>query len=258
MLAASSGLFALVYGFSNAETDSWSDPITIFALVASAVLLTTFVAIERRAAHPLLPLHIVRDRGRGGAYASIALAGAGVFGVFLFLTFYMQQNLGFSALKTGVAFLPMTAMIVVTSTTVQTKLLFRIGARRLVAFGMTLGVIAMLIFTRLEPGSSYASHVLPGLLVIGAGHGLHIRAGVRNGHAGREGQRGRCGLGDGEHLTAGRRIGGHRTAEHDLRQCREELRHQPSARARPAGRGHGARLHRRVLVGRRDLRRSGS
>jgi EmrB/QacA subfamily drug resistance transporter len=169
--AESSGLFALVYGFSRAETDSWSDPITIVALAASAVLLTTFVAIERRATSPLLPLHIVRDRGRGGAYASIALAGSGVFGVFLFLTFYMQRNLGFSALKTGLAFLPMTGMIVLTATTVQTQLLHRIGARRLIAFGMTLGLLAMLIFTRLEPGSSYATHVLPGLLVIGVGMG---------------------------------------------------------------------------------------
>ena len=171
VVAASSGLFALVYGFSNAETDAWTAPVTIFALAASAVLLVTFVFIERRAAHPLLPLHIVWDRGRGGAYASIALAGSGVFGVFLFLTFYMQQNLGFSALKTGVAFLPMTATIVVTATTVQTKLLDRVGARRLIAIGMTLGMIAMIIFTRLEPGSSYASHVLPGLLVIGLGMG---------------------------------------------------------------------------------------
>jgi EmrB/QacA subfamily drug resistance transporter len=169
--AASSGLFALVYGFSRAETDSWSDPVTIFALAASAVLLSAFVAIERRATSPLLPLHIVRDRGRGGAYASIALAGSGVFGVFLFLTFYMQRNLGFSALKTGLAFLPMTGMIVLTATTVQTQLLHRIGARRLITFGMTLGLLAMLIFTRLEPGSAYATHVLPGLLVIGVGMG---------------------------------------------------------------------------------------
>jgi EmrB/QacA subfamily drug resistance transporter len=169
--AATTGLFALVYGFSHAETDSWSDPVTIFALAASAVLLTAFVAIERRVPSPLLPLHIVRDRGRGGAYASIALAGSGVFGVFLFLTFYMQRNLGFSALKTGLAFLPMTGMIVLTSTTVQTQLLHRIGARRLIAFGMTLGLLAMLIFTRLAPGSSYATHVLPGLLVIGVGMG---------------------------------------------------------------------------------------
>ncbi|MGI8750414.1 MAG: MFS transporter [Thermoleophilaceae bacterium] len=171
VIAASTGLFALVYGFSNAETDSWTAPLTVFALAASVVLLSLFVGIERRAAHPLLPLHIVWDRGRGGAYAAIALAGSGVFGVFLFLTFYMQQTLGFSALKTGLAFLPMTAMIVMSATTVQTRLLHRIGARWLVAVGMVLGLVAMIIFTRLEPGSSYATHVLPGLLVIGVGMG---------------------------------------------------------------------------------------
>ena len=171
VVAASSGLFALVYGFSNAESESWGAPLTLFCFAASAVLLTSFVFIERRADHPLLPMHIVWDRGRGGAYASIALAGSGVFGVFLFLTFYMQQTLGFSALKTGVAFLPMTAVIVVTSTTVQTKLLRRVGARQLITAGMTLGLLAMLFFTRLEPGSTYAGAVLPGLLVIGAGMG---------------------------------------------------------------------------------------
>ncbi len=172
VLVASAGLFGIVYGFSNAETHSWTAPVTIFALAASAVLLAAFVAIERRAAHPLLPLHIVWDRGRGGAYASIALAGSGVFGVFLFLTFYMQQTLGFSPLRTGLGFLPMTAMIIVTATTVQTKLVDRVGAKRLVTIGMTLGVLAMLIFTRLTPDGGYASHVLPGLLVIGFGMGF--------------------------------------------------------------------------------------
>ncbi len=135
------------------------------------VLLTSFVVIEQRTESPLLPPHIVWDRGRGGAYASIALAGSGVFGVFLFLTFYMQQTLGFSPIQTGLAFLPMTAMIVVTATTVQTKVLPIIGARRLIAFGMTLGLLVMLFFTQLEVGGSYASHVLPGLLVLGVGMG---------------------------------------------------------------------------------------
>jgi MFS family permease len=135
------------------------------------VLLTAFVFIEQRSDHPLLPPHIVWDRARGGAYASIALAGGGVFGVFLFLTFFMQQNLGFSPLKTGVAFLPMTAMIVVTATSVQTKVLPRTGAKPLVCTGMTLGLIAMILFTRLTPHASYASHVLPGLIVIGVGMG---------------------------------------------------------------------------------------
>ncbi len=171
VLTASSGLFALVYGFSSAETRSWSAPATIISLAASVVLLTAFVLIERRASHPLLPLHIVRDRARGASYASILLAGAGVFGAFLFLTYFMQQNLGFSPLVTGVAFLPMTATIVVSSTTSQTKLLPRTGPKPLVIFGMAMGVIGMILLTRLTPTSSYATHVLPSLLILGIGMG---------------------------------------------------------------------------------------
>jgi predicted MFS family arabinose efflux permease len=129
------------------------------------------VVIERRTTAPLLPLHIVWDRARGGAYASIALAGSGVFGVFLFLTYYLQQNLGLSPLTTGLAFLPMTAMIVLSSTTAQTRLLPRTGAKPLILGGMTLGVVAMILFTRLTPGGDYASQVLPGLILIGLGMG---------------------------------------------------------------------------------------
>jgi len=168
---ASGGLFALVYGFSNAETKTWSDPLTIVALAVSAILLIGFVLVERRVEHPLLPLHIVWDRARGGAYASIALAGSAVFAVFLFLTFYMQQSLGYSPLKTGLGFLPMTIMIVLTATTVQTRLLARTGAKPLVMLGMTLGVIAMILFTQLSVHGSYISHVLPGLLITGVGMG---------------------------------------------------------------------------------------
>ncbi len=170
-LLASGGLFALVYGFSNAETHSWSHPVTIVALAASALLLSGFVVLERRVAHPLLPLHIIWDRARGGAYATIALAGSAVFAVFLFLTYYLQQNLGYSPLKTGLAFLPMTAMIVLAATTVQTRILHRTGARPLVMGGMSLGIIAMLIFTQLTPNGAYISHVLPGLLLTGIGMG---------------------------------------------------------------------------------------
>src|SRR6185437_618540 len=139
---ASGGLFGLVYGFSNAETTSWTDPVTIIALGLSAVLLSGFIAVERRVEHPLLPLHIVADRGRGGAYATIALAGSAVFAVFLFLTYYLQQNLGYSPLKTGLAFLPMTVMIVLTATTVQTRILHPTGDRPLVMIGMPLAIAA--------------------------------------------------------------------------------------------------------------------
>ena len=168
---ASGGLFALVYGFSSAETSSWSNPITIVALSLAAVLLAGFVAFERRVEHPLLPLHIVWDRDRGGAYASIALAGSAVFAVFLFLTYFLQEGLGASPLTTGLDFLPMTGAIVLTSTTVQTRILHRTGARPLVMFGMTLGIISMLSFTQLAPHAAYASHVLPGLLLTGVGMG---------------------------------------------------------------------------------------
>ncbi len=168
---ASGGLFALVYGFSNAETTSWTNPATIIALGLSAVLLIGFIALERRVEHPLLPLHIVWDRARGGAYATIALAGSAVFAVFLFLTYYLQQSLGYAPLKTGLAFLPMTVMIVLTATTVQTRVLPRTGAKPLVVTGMTLGMVAMILFTQLTPDGAYASHVLPGLLLTGVGMG---------------------------------------------------------------------------------------
>jgi EmrB/QacA subfamily drug resistance transporter len=165
------GLFALVYGFSNAETDSWGATATIVALAASPLLLTAFVLIERRAKHPLLPLHILWDRARGGAYTTLALAGAGIFAVSLFLTYFLQQQLGLSPLTTGLAFLPMTGVLVVTSTTVQTRVIQHTGVKPLVLAGTALGAIAMFLFTRLTPGSSYASDVLPALLVFGLGMG---------------------------------------------------------------------------------------
>jgi EmrB/QacA subfamily drug resistance transporter len=171
LLTSSAGLFALVYGFSNAETQSWTSTTTIVALVASAVLLLAFVAIESWVKHPLLPLHIVRDRARGGAYVSVLLTSAGVFGVFFFLTYYMQLTLGFSPFTAGLAFLPLTGVLVATSVTAQTRVLPRTGAKPLVMTGMTLGVIAMIIFTRLTPGGTYATHVLPGLLVTGLAMG---------------------------------------------------------------------------------------
>jgi EmrB/QacA subfamily drug resistance transporter len=169
---ASAGLFSLVYGFSHAETTSWSNTTTVVALAASVVLLSAFVLIERRVANPLLPLHIVWDRARGGAYATIALAGSAIFAVFLFLTYYMQQNLGFSPLKTGLGFLPMTGMIVLTATTVQTRVLHRTGAKPLVMSGMAIGVVAMILFSRVTTDGAYVSHVLPGLMLSGLAMGL--------------------------------------------------------------------------------------
>jgi EmrB/QacA subfamily drug resistance transporter len=171
VLTSALGLFALVYGFSNAETHGWTATATIVALVASPVLLTAFVLIERRVKHPLLPLHIIWDRVRGGAYTTILLAGAGIFAVFLFLTYFLQAQLGLSPLTSGLAFLPLTAALVATSTTVQTRVIQRTGVKPLVLAGMTLGALGMFLFTRLTPSSSYAAHVLPGLIIVGVGTG---------------------------------------------------------------------------------------
>jgi EmrB/QacA subfamily drug resistance transporter len=170
VVLACAGLFAIVFGFSEAETDSWSSPVTIVSLTAGVVLLVAFVLWQKRSPNPLLPLHIVWDRARGGAYASIAIAGASVFAVFLFLTFFMQQNLGYSPLKTGFAFLPLSAVIFVMAPTVQTKFLPRFGARPIIMTGMALGAVAMFaFFAQLSPSSTYVGSVLPGLIITGLG-----------------------------------------------------------------------------------------
>ena len=171
-LTASVGLFALVYGFSNAESHGWGSPVTIAGIAAGLALGAAFVAIERRAEHPLLPLRVVADRGRAGGFLSIATVGIGMFGVFLFLTYYMQQTLGMSPLVSGLAFLPMLAMIMPAGAIGQTRLVPRFGPRPVIAIGMLLSAVGMLTATGLSVDSSYAVGVLPALLVLGVGLGL--------------------------------------------------------------------------------------
>jgi EmrB/QacA subfamily drug resistance transporter len=173
-VVASAGLFALVFGMSRAESDGWGDPVTLAFLGASALLLAAFVARQRRVAHPLLPLRVVTDRNRGGSYLAIATAGAGIFGVFLFLTFYLQNVKGMSALETGLAFLPMNFAIIVTATVVNTRVLARTGPRPLVPTGMLLAALGMVLLTRIGVDTAYASHVLPSLILIGLGFGLVV------------------------------------------------------------------------------------
>src|SRR4051812_30104652 len=173
-VVASTGLFALVFGLSRAETDGWGDPLTIGCLAASAILLTTFVVLQRRTPQPLLPLRVVSDRDRGASFLAIATASASLFGLFLFLTYYLQLTKGFGAFETGLAFLPMSFSIAPTVGIVTTKILPRTGPRPLVPAGMLLGALGMLLLTRLEPSSAYASHVLPSLVLIGIGFGLTI------------------------------------------------------------------------------------
>jgi EmrB/QacA subfamily drug resistance transporter len=168
---AVTGLASLVYGLSEAATDGWGSPLTIGLLVAAAVLLTAFVLIEQRVAHPLLPLRVVLHRSRAGSYLAVAFTGIGVFGVFLFLTYYLQTTLGYSPVRTGLAFLPMVGTLVLASTLSTAVLLPRIGPRILVVVGMLLAAGGMLIFTQFDTSTSYLSGIIPGLLLAGLGVG---------------------------------------------------------------------------------------
>jgi len=166
------GLVGVVYGLGRAETAGWTSATTLVPLLAGAVLLVAFVLVERRAAHPLLPLRVVRDRSRGGAYLTVAVAGVGMFGLFLFLTYFLAGGLGFSPVQAGAAFLPMIVMIMVSAIGLGTVLVPRVGPRPLVPAGAAIAALGMALLTRLDLDSSYVSDVLPALLVIGAGLGL--------------------------------------------------------------------------------------
>ncbi|MFF1395270.1 DHA2 family efflux MFS transporter permease subunit [Streptomyces sp. NPDC058287] len=171
-LLVSAGLFCIVYGFSNAETHEWGAVQTWGFLVVGAVLLAAFGRWETRAPHPLLPLRVVLDRDRGASFLAMFISGAGMFGVFLFLTYYLQQILLYSPVKTGLAFLPMVAVMVVISVVTTNYLVPRLGPKPIVPLGMGLAGAGMAWLTALDLHSSYAAHVLPPLLVAGLGLGL--------------------------------------------------------------------------------------
>jgi EmrB/QacA subfamily drug resistance transporter len=171
-VVVSAGLFSLVFGFSRAETAGWSAPLTIGLLVAAGVLLVAFVLIEERIAHPLLPLRIVLDRNRGGSYLAMLLAAVGMFAVFLFLTYYLQASLGYSAVRTGVAFLPMTGSLVIVAGIASTVLVTRVSPRLIIPGGMVIAAVALFLLTHIGLTTGYASHVMPALLLLGAGLGL--------------------------------------------------------------------------------------
>ncbi|MFI7385448.1 MFS transporter [Streptomyces sp. NPDC049813] len=170
-LLVSAGLFSLVYGFSNAETHDWSSPQTWGFLAAGAVLLTAFTWWQTRAKHPLLPMRVLLDRDRAASFVTVLITGAGMFGVFLFLTYYLQLNLGFSPTRTGVAFLPMMAALMVMAQISTTVLVPRIGPKLVIPAGFAVAAAGMAWLTGIGVDSGFASHVLPQLLLIGAGLG---------------------------------------------------------------------------------------
>jgi EmrB/QacA subfamily drug resistance transporter len=169
-LVATAGLAGLVWGFTEASIHGWAAPFTLTLISASVALLAGFVWWETRASNPMLPLRIVLDRTRGGAYLAFFLATLALFGTFLFLTYYFQGVLGFSALKAGVAFLPFP-LGVITSSTIASKTLPRFGPRVLATAGFTSATIGMLWLTQLPVHSSYWLHVVPAQLLMSLGMG---------------------------------------------------------------------------------------
>ncbi|MFB7447314.1 MFS transporter [Streptomyces sp. NPDC056194] len=165
------GLVSLVYGFTRAESAGWSDAGTIGLFIASGVLLLAFALTESRVKHPLLPLRVVADRNRGGVYLSLGLAVIAMFGLFLFLTYYLQVVKGYSPVKTGFAFLPMIVGMITGSTQIGTRLMTRVPPRFLMAPGFLTAGVGMLLLTQLEIGTSYAGLILPAQLLLGLGMG---------------------------------------------------------------------------------------
>ena len=122
VLTVSAGLFSLVFGFSHAQTTSWGNHTTIGFLVTGMLLLAAFAVIQSRSRNPLLPLRVVTDRNRGASFLSIAIAGAAMFALLLFLTYYLQQVRGYTPIRTGVAFLPMAASVMISAMIATNKL----------------------------------------------------------------------------------------------------------------------------------------
>ncbi len=165
------GLVALVYGFTKANESGWSASSTVSLLIASAVLLIAFVVIESNTAEPLLPTRIFTERNRAGAFAVSLLIGLSLFGMFLFLTYYLQGTLHYSALKSGLAFLPFSAGVIV-SAGLASSLLPRFGPRPLLVGGALAAAAGMAWLTQLHVDSNFAVHVLPTEIVMSLGLGF--------------------------------------------------------------------------------------
>ncbi|MFD7875201.1 MFS transporter [Streptomyces sp. NPDC059766] len=170
-LTGTAGMSGLVYAFIRVSSDGWSDPRAQLGFGAAAALLAGFILIEARAPQPVLPLRLFASRNRSGGYAGVLLLPAGMFGAFYFLTLLSQQVLGYSPLRAGFAFLPMTLAMFTTVRFVP-RLLARFGAKPVLLTGMSLIIVAAGRLWLLHPGDGYAAGLLGPLLLIGVGVGL--------------------------------------------------------------------------------------
>jgi EmrB/QacA subfamily drug resistance transporter len=181
VVLVSSGVFCLVYGFSNAANHSWDTPSTYGFLAAAVLLLVAFAVWQGRASHPLLPPRVVLDRNRGAAYLGILLIGAGLFGIFLFLIYYMQVNLGYSPVISGVALLPMIACVAISANVGNIVLLPRIGPKPIVFGAFVLLAGAQVWLTRIGVRGDYVGAILGPIMVTGVGMGLMFSSAINTG-----------------------------------------------------------------------------
>jgi EmrB/QacA subfamily drug resistance transporter len=163
------GMVALVYAFIHAARDGWNNGQTYVLFPLAGLLLIAFVLIDAFVAkHPMLPIRLLRNRSRSGAYLIMLMIGAGLFGMFYFLTFYFQQVMGYSALKAGVAYLPLPFVIAICSQFVA-RWLPRVGAKAFITAGSSLMTVSLLWLARVDPGTSYARELLPGMVALALG-----------------------------------------------------------------------------------------
>jgi MFS family permease len=167
---ATAGLMALVYGFARAESDGWGGPLTVGALAAGVLALATFWVVQTRVAGPLLPPRVVLDRRRGGSYLAVLCLAAGMYAALFFLTFYLQNVLGYSPIRAGLAFLPVTAGLMA-GVRVVSPLLMRAPVRALICPGLLAMAAGLVLLGLVRVDSGYWPHVFPVLLLIGLGTG---------------------------------------------------------------------------------------
>jgi MFS family permease len=167
------GLVAVVYGAGHAAEHGWTSGGTVAAGLVGAALLAAFAAVEARSAHPLLPVRIVLDRNRGGAYLASVLSAAGVLATFLFLTYYFQVVLGYGPVRAGLGALPITAGVLLAAAAAG-RLMPLVGARPLIRYGALTAAAASLWLTRVGVSTGYLTHVLPAAVALGIGFGLVI------------------------------------------------------------------------------------
>ena len=254
LLLVTGGLFCLVYGFSHAETTAWSNPFTIGFLVVGVILLASFAVLETRARYPLLPPRIIQNRTRGGSILAMLFASMGLFGVFLFLTYYLQEILRFSPVKTGFAFLH-DRRARGDGAGVQPGAAAPIGSE-----GDSADRVSHERRGVVPPASRRAPQLVReprAALPSAARPGVRPESGplVQHRHPGTQARRCRGGVGHPQHLPAGRRLHRHGPAQHARRRHRYRVPGGPGGIAgEPAG-GSAAQLHHLVRVLRAGLRR---